>query len=78
MTKYLVKITKIKQNWTRPESFDISFCVRLNVPWTTRKDTWTHPFTEVPYVFQVRNYARINKAQTLINQRNQIYHFFFE
>ena len=27
VAKYFTKTKKIKQNWTRPENFDISFCV---------------------------------------------------
>ena len=30
VTKYFVKNKKIKQNWTKPENFDIWFCVRFD------------------------------------------------
>ena len=30
VTKYFAKIKKIKQNWTRPENFDIYFCISLD------------------------------------------------
>ena len=30
LQKYMAKSKKVRQTWTRPESFDISFCVSFD------------------------------------------------